>query len=109
MLVITLLRRAFGITALARFTKSRGSETLTTSYCRRVAAMSLPLHVDGRLLLTIFYKDIAVNIVDLANWHDDSAQSAGAGAAQAKRRRCRRVGRYTRSQGGERFTSDCHG
>jgi hypothetical protein len=35
MLVITRLRRAFGITALARFTKSRGSETLTTSYCRR--------------------------------------------------------------------------
>jgi hypothetical protein len=27
--------------------------------------MSLPLHADGRLLLTIFYKDVAVNIVDL--------------------------------------------
>jgi hypothetical protein len=53
--------------ALARFTKSRGSETLTTSYCRRVAAMSLALHVDGRLLLTIFYKSVAVNIVDLSN------------------------------------------
>ena len=30
-------------------------------------------------------------------------------ARQARRRRRRRVGRYTRSQGGERFNSDCHG
>jgi hypothetical protein len=61
MLVITRLRRAFGITALARFTKSRGSETLTTSYCRRTAGMSLLLNFHGRLLLTIFYTNVAVN------------------------------------------------
>jgi hypothetical protein len=60
--VITRLRRAFGITALARFTKSRGSETLTTSYCRRVAGMSLPRNVHGRFLLTIFYRNVAVKI-----------------------------------------------
>ena len=27
--------------------------------------MSLPLHIDGRLLLTIFYRNVVVNIADL--------------------------------------------
>ena len=65
MLVITRLRRAFGITALARFTKSRGSETLTTSYCRRVADISSPLNFHVPMLLTIFHTNVAVNIADL--------------------------------------------
>jgi hypothetical protein len=51
--VITRLRRALGMTALARRTKSRGNETLTTSYCRREAGIDNPHNWYGRWLLTV--------------------------------------------------------
>ena len=61
MFVITRLRLALGITALARLTRSRGRETLTTSYFLLVDDMVIP-HVHYiDYLLTIFHNLNSVN------------------------------------------------
>jgi hypothetical protein len=62
MLVMTRLRRAFGMTALARFTRSRGSETLTTSYCPLPVGIGGPPFFYALLLITVFHNKVAVNL-----------------------------------------------
>jgi hypothetical protein len=91
MLVMTRLRRFFGMRALARFTKSRGSETLMTAYCPRPLGMSVPPIGYGLLLITIFHSYIAVNLKTAeqigltihrtcwqgrTGWYDSKEQSA---------------------------------
>ncbi len=59
-LAITRLRCVLGMRTLARFTKSRGSETLTTSYGSRRVGMA-GAHVSyGLLLITIAYNKVIV-------------------------------------------------
>jgi hypothetical protein len=80
MFVMTRLRRAFGITAFARITKSRGNETLTTSYCRLAAGIRSPHLTYGIGLLTVFHNKAEVNQqLDRPAGPHDSAERAGAG------------------------------
>jgi hypothetical protein len=62
MLAMTRLRRAFGMTALARFTRSRGSETLTISYCPLPVGIGVPPIFYALLLITLFRNSVAVNL-----------------------------------------------
>jgi hypothetical protein len=62
MLVITRLRRFFGMRALARFTKSRGSETLTTVNFPRLVGIIVPPLYYGFLLIILFHSSGTVNL-----------------------------------------------